>query len=351
MGARLNHLFHRVLVGLVLILVTCVTVERAPAQELTEAERMATARALLEQARQAQQAGEHEKAIGLLTKADGVYPHPGHAYYLGISYAATSQLLYAREAYRKFVRAEPASEQMQKLQEEAKLESEKLEPRIPKLTIQVRDDALAKVTILLNGKVVPAAALNAPIPVNPGEYTVSIQSDAYELVGGALTLQLGEGATELVTLDLKAVITRVGEPGEEEPIEEEPVADEHEKSNAVLIGGAAVAGVGVVSLVVGTVLLANAGAKKSDQDQLVDECVPADDTYCAPSQVQELESLANEEERARTGAAVTYVAGGVALAAGVTMMVVAGGGRKKGRTGRFVRPFVGVQSAGLFGRF
>ncbi|MBN2195099.1 MAG: hypothetical protein JW751_19940, partial [Polyangiaceae bacterium] len=130
------------------------------------------------------------------------------------------------------MRAEPPSDQMRELQEHAKLEIEKLEPRIPKLTLQVRDESLSQVTILLNGKAIPPAALNAPIPLNPGEYTVSIQSDAYELVGGALTLRLGEGATELVALDLKAVIRRVGKAGEEKPIEQRPTKEESKKSDA-----------------------------------------------------------------------------------------------------------------------
>jgi hypothetical protein len=348
MGSLLKHCCHRILVVLALGILLCLATHRASAQELSETERKAAARELLDQARKAQEVGEHEKAIGFLTKADSVYRHPAHAYYLGISYAAKGQLLYATEAYRRFVRAEPTSEQMRQLQQEAKLEIDKLEPKIPKLTIQVRNDALSQVTILLDGKAVPAGALNVPIPVNPGEYTVSIQSDTYELVGGALTLELGEGATELVELDLKAVITQVGKPSEPAPVEDQATG---KKSNELFIGGAAVTGAGVVSLAVGTVLLASAGGKKSDQDQLVDECVTLDATYCTSTQTAELESLANKEEQLRTGAAITYTAGGVAVAAGVTMMLLGKKGRTKERTGRFVQPFVGVQSAGVLGRF
>ena len=90
---------------------------------------------------------------------------------------------------------------------------------------------------------------------------------------------------------------------------------------------------------------------KSDQDQIVDECVALDATYCTSTQTLELQSLANREEQLRTGAAITYTAGGVAVAARVTMMVLGKKGRTKERTGRFVEPFVGTQSAGVMGRF
>ncbi len=106
-----------------------------------------------------------------------------------------------------------------------------------------------------------------------------------------------------------------------------------------------------MSVAVGTVLLVNAGARKSDQDQLIDECVTTSDTYCTSAQTLELETLANKEEQSRTGAAITDTAGGVVLAAGVTMMVFGKRGGAKERTGRFVRPFVGVQSARAVGRF
>lgn len=180
-------------------------------------------------------------------------------------------------------------------------------------------------------------------------------------MGGALSLKLEEGATELVSLELKAVIMRVGQPGEEPPTaggpadggpaDGAPADGAPSRFKALFIGGAAAAGVGVGSLVVGTVLMAHAGAKKSSRDRVEDDCVTADGTYCTSSQVREVESLANKEEQARTGAVIAYAAGGVALAAGVAMMVFAGGGGKKERTGRFVQPFVGPRSAGLFGRF
>jgi hypothetical protein len=103
-------------------------------------------------------------------------------------------------------------------------------------------------------------------------------------------------------------------------------------------------GVGGVGLIVGTVFALQESSKESKAN---DVCKP---TCADQSAVSRAESLDNDARSARTLSIVGFVAGGVGVAAGVTLLVLSGHHQEKATTS-MVTPWVGPGSAGVSGRF
>jgi hypothetical protein len=119
-------------------------------------------------------------------------------------------------------------------------------------------------------------------------------------------------------------------------------------SNGMRIASYAALGVGVVGLGVGTVFGLQSMSKRSEADDLCPE-----PNRCPVSQRDKVEGLDDDGRKAQTLATIGFIAGGVGVAAGVTLFLLSG--KKHDQTalqrGPTVHPWLGLGSAGVTGTF
>jgi hypothetical protein len=108
-------------------------------------------------------------------------------------------------------------------------------------------------------------------------------------------------------------------------------------------------GVGAVGLGLGTVFALQAKSKTDDGNGKCDQAGPdGQKNWCNASEGAAASSLYGDARTDRTIAIVGFVAGGIGVATGVTMLILASQ-HKKETAG--VVPWVGLGSAGMSGRF
>jgi hypothetical protein len=108
-------------------------------------------------------------------------------------------------------------------------------------------------------------------------------------------------------------------------------------------------GVGAVGVVVGTIFLAQRGNKSSDGNKIFDRCDPTP-AGCSAAEQAQIDKLDEDAKSAKTTLAVVgYAVGGVGLAAGITLLVLAP--KSQSTAARRVTPWVGYNSVGVQGSF
>jgi hypothetical protein len=120
--------------------------------------------------------------------------------------------------------------------------------------------------------------------------------------------------------------------------------------DGLFIGGIAGLGVGVVGVTLGTVF---ALSSKSKRDKANDICsLPPPGPSCPDGSESRINSLDDGADSAQTLATVGFIAGGVGLAAGGTLLWLSLSDSETGDSGgASFTPIVGWRSVGLAGRF
>ena len=200
-----------------------------------------------------------------------------------------------------------------------------LDARLPMLAISIAPGAQAidGLEIKRDGIVVGAGLWATPVPVDPGHHHVEATAPGYKPF--AMTVSLGSDA------DRRVVVVPVLERAAEAP--EQPAAPTGEDSRKPLFyGGLAMVGAGVVGLAVGTVFGLRAMGFNSDSRTDCDA-----QSVCGPS------GVASRNDARSSGGASTaaFVVGGVLLAGGATMLVIARSRSRGGMSLRAAPVFVG----------
>jgi hypothetical protein len=112
----------------------------------------------------------------------------------------------------------------------------------------------------------------------------------------------------------------------------------------------------VVGLGVGTIFGPSAKSKYKESDDVLND--PANQSNCPPGGACELYAQAFDErtkliedgDSAKTLSLVGFIAGGVGVAAGVTLFIVSSG-KKEQPAAATVEPYVGVGALGVRGSF
>ena len=180
------------------------TLASSAAQAQTAADK-ATARDLAVAGIKQFKQGEFAPALDKLLKAQALYDAHVHLVYIARCYAQLGQLVEAAEAYRALARKpipKDASDAVRRAQVEGAEELTALEPRIPKLRIDVEPAGIDGLQISINGQEVPSAIVGVDRPANPGDIEVRVGAPGYKT--GQASLTLGEGEKEAVTIALEA---------------------------------------------------------------------------------------------------------------------------------------------------
>lgn len=257
-------------------------------------------------ARQSYKDGEYQQALDGFERVMELSDSPNAVFYAG---KALRELGRLDEAYARFEQARndaaaKAGEQARYAQTRDAADDalRALEPRISKLVITV-PASVTDAEVSVDGKVLASSVIGESLPMMPGEHTIEAKAPGYEPI--TATVQLKAGKTKTMPLFASATTIEPQPPGGGPPDGDEP-------DDTLLWVGVVVAGAGVAGVAVGAVFGGISLTKKSERD---DNCV---DLACNAA------GIAAAEDGATFGnvSTVGFVVGGVALAVGVTMVVL-----------------------------
>jgi hypothetical protein len=315
-------------------------------------EQRAAARALAGDGSKAFSEGRYKDCVDLFQRAESLVHAPPHLLYIARAEEKQGHLVRAREAYLKIIRErlpDTAPQAFRNAQSAATEEIKPIEPRIGFLTVQLTGGDASTVTVTMDGEAVPAALVGVSRPADPGDHKIEAKGGGF--VAAPVSVHLAEGGRETVKLTLSAAPAEapvlVSGRGVE-AVKPEDTGDSKSK-DSMRIASYAALGVGVLGMAGGTIFMLKSSSNRSDADKLYSEqCNPAcDASDPAAQQVAELDDSART---AKTISIVSFVVGGLGLAAGGTLFFLSG---KKEAPGQAfsIRPVVGLGSAGVTGSF
>lgn len=254
--------------------------------------------------------GQWAEAYQRFEQADQLVHAPPLVLYMARSKRNMGQLVEARKLYDQVVEeklAADAPQQFRDAQKTAAEERDPLDARIPSVQIQVEGAPIHAVRVTVDGVELAPAALQAPVPLNPGSHDFEATAEGHPSAQQSVELPAKKGVHTLVLV--------LG--GESRTTVPAPPADTAAPESQGPWWPAAVAfGVGAVGLGIGAI---TGGMAMGKVDDIKSRCV---DNHCPPSDQE-------QGEEAETLAAVStagFVIGGVAAAAGIVLILWRPGG-------------------------
>lgn len=309
----------------------------------------AGARALAEQAVEAFNDGQYERAIDLFRRAETLVHSPGHWLYMGRAYAKLGRLVLAQEALLKAAR-EPLNDSspdaFRIAVADASSELEALKPRIAKVTVTLSGVEPSNASVTVDGAQVPSALIGVPMPVDPGERT--FEASAPGMISQSQSLTISEGGRESITLTLQPSATAPTDSKRSPANTPSPNADTALNSTYLYAGiGAFVLGAGAG---VGGYLNYRKGVPlKEKADALHDECNPK--RTCKSSGMRPIIDDLDRRYRGRLYTGIGLMSlGGLLVAGGVTLVVLSFQD-STGEAALTVSPWATADSIGLNGTF
>lgn len=290
--------------------------------------------------------GKCDQAIDKLARAEKLFHAPTILTRLGECQVKVGKLVAGTESLQRVVHEplpDKAPPQFVKARDKAQKILNDVQGKIAKLKINVNAPPKTEVAIKIDGEVVSSALIGADRPTDPGEHF--IEATAQGFLKSSENVTLKEGGSGEVTLNMKV-----------DPEAPPPPPDEHKDpnnnnngnnpqppppqgGNGLRTAGIVVLGVGGAGVVLGAIFGLVAIGQKSD---LSNACPVKD--MCPPGTQGKIDG-ANTMGWVST---IGFVVGGVAVAAGATMILVSGGSSPK-KTG--ITPWISPFGAGVNGTF
>jgi hypothetical protein len=158
--------------------------------QVSDAQR-AVARQLFQEGNDLQTAGKYAAALDKFQKAQEAFSAPTNLVRVAECQVSLGRLVEGAETYRTVIRtplppgSPPAFAQSV---DQAKTELAQVEPRVPKLTVQVTPKDLAGLRLQIDGQVVTSALVGEALPLDPGTHKVSVFASGYATSEQAVTL-------------------------------------------------------------------------------------------------------------------------------------------------------------------
>jgi hypothetical protein len=268
------------------------------------------AEALFRAGRQALSKGDHATACQRFEESNRLEPAVGTVFNLANCREKLGQLASAWQRYQEAVQKLPSGDERTAI---ASQRAAALEPRLPKLTLSLPEDAPPGAIIVKDGTELGSGSLGVPLPVDPGEHTLILRAPGHaderavitlaEAENRSLTLKLGEPKSDLPEAREGTSIGFVT------PSEPSDTRDSGGSSQRTL--GYAVGAVGIVGLAVSLGTGAMVLSKKSTVE---DECV---NKRCTEEGID-----AGESGRTlSTISTVSFVAGLAGIGAGLALVL------------------------------
>jgi hypothetical protein len=333
--------------GALLLLVSTTSFAQSP-------EEKAGARAAALEGSKAFDEGRWSEAVDLFTRAESLVHSAVHLLYLARAQAKLGKLVRAREHYIQLTGEQlphNAPDVLKEAKQSGEQELAELEPRVPYVSVVVQGAGPKPVKVVMDGEAVPPALLGVPRPVDPGEHKFQAFADGME--SSVTSMSITESRNETVVLTLVPVKggARPSAPSASGSESGEPQGTPGDQPQAA--GGPpkvltwVAFGVGAVGIGVGTVFLLRAKSKIDEGNELCEGPQGGPNGEC-PAEVRELDDAARSSNTIGT---IGFIAGGVGVAAGVTLLLMGGGGGEQTSAQASVTPQVGPGWAGVAGKF
>jgi hypothetical protein len=269
----------------------------------------ASAEALFEEGRRLMTAGQAADACPKFADSNKLDPSSGTLLNLGACYEKVGRTASAWAAYQEAASVAQSSGRQDHLQIAQKRASG-LAPTLSHVVVTVTDPP-AGIQVRRDGVSVVNAEWGLAVPIDAGSHAYEASAPGYRTWKGSLDVG-GDGAKATMVIP---ALEKLPADVPHDPPPETPTSSSWRPLRTVaLVSG----GVGVVGLVLGTVF----GLKASSTyDASLANCraAPADKNLCTPAGVSERDSAILQGNVATVG----FVVGGVALAAGVVLWIVA----------------------------
>lgn len=305
-----------------LVLAFAVTPGRAEAQ--ANATDKAAAEALFQEGRALFQQGQYEQACAKFSASQQLDGGFGTLMNLGECFEKRKL---TASAWATFTEAAGLARTLGQADREAsaRARAAALSPKLPKLVVRAAD-AIASIPgleVRLNGTPLPRAVWGSAVPVDPGEQRVEVTAPGYRPFTRALAVPDGAGESTLEIAALEPIAPVASSPASTptaatpapSPVPPPP-PDTSSAGNTQRTIGYLVGGAGIAAAVAGSIFGARAIGKNSDSQ---DFCRPDNEKLCSSQGL----ALRDDARSAAKISTVTFVASGVLLAAGITLVLTA----------------------------
>jgi hypothetical protein len=295
----------------------------------------AAARALATQGSEALKTGRFVEALDLVSRAEAIVHAPTHLLMIARSQVGLGKLVSAQETYLKLMREElkdSAPAAFKNAQVTAKEELAVIEPKIASLRISIDGVGGKQITVKMDNQLVSTALVGVYRPVDPGKHEIGIFPVGLSPVKGIVELRDGEKKEiRLVIPDgppppgvpLNATDNPdAGKPGDTAAPRKDSGPGFMTPLRGVGIGAVAL---GVGGVVVGALFAAKGGSTQSQADDIALNKYHCNPTCLPPTKagvMRDVIPLDNTAASQKTIGVIGLAAGGVALAAGVTLLVI-----------------------------
>lgn len=314
----------------------------------------AAARVLATQGAEALSASKYAESLDLVSRAEQMFHAPTHLLLIARSQVGLGRLVAAKETYLKLTREElgagaPAA--FKRAQQDGKDEMTALDARIASLRIAVEGGGQQKFTVKMDDQPVSPALLGVYRPVDPGKHDIVVYPVGQGPVKGAVNLKDGEKKELKLTIPdvIPGGVPASSVDNPDAPLKQDAGKDAGETTPGFFTpmrgAGLGVGALGLGGVVVGAVFLSKALSTQGEADDLNDVC----GKRCNTAQQSAVRALDVDAAHARTGALIGFAAGGVALAAGVTLIVL--GKPRPKTTGVTMTPWLSGDMGGVRGTF
>ncbi len=302
----------------------------------------AKARELAQKAADQLDEKQYEEALATATAAEGLYHAPYHVFVIASAQEGLGRLTEAATTYERLV-AEPlpssAPQVFREAQETGKTRLRELLARIPTVLLRVRGAAAENVTAMLDNETLDLVS-GVATRANPGDHVVRVNADGYAPFEKTITLP-NKGGVVVV----EATLTKAANPqsGGSEIVkmpEQGAGNGGGGKTESSKVPAYVALGLGGAGLVVGSV----AGVLELGKVSTLKEKCP--NYACGPDQASEISSAEMLAKVSNVG----FVVAGVGAATGMILLFVGKKPEPK-KTGITWTPWIGPQSAGVFGSF
>ncbi|MBK8257054.1 MAG: hypothetical protein IPK82_30825 [Polyangiaceae bacterium] len=282
------------------------------------AEDIAAAEALFDRGLADMKAGKYETGCTAIAESQRLDPRPGTLFTLATCESEWGKIASAVTRFGDYLTLyqtlPEAKKEIQGARPKIAAETRaKLLPLVPQLTLNLPPNAPQGVVVTRNGEVVSSATLGIALPVDPGEYTLTVKLTNGEVREQKVSLKQGEKKS--ITLDVGSATgaaTAAPSSGLASP------STDGSGTSGRRILTYTVGGVGAVGLVLGGVLGGMAAGQKGTIDAHCGAAAGfADETACDPIGLD----AANTAKGLGTGSTVALSVGAVLAAAAVVLFV------------------------------
>lgn len=275
----------------------------------------AAAQALFEQGRQLLEAGNAAQACPKFEASQKLDAGIGTQLYLADCYERVGKTASAWAIFLEAASSAKAEGQNDR-EQVARERARSLEGRLAKLTLVASDAAgMQGGQVTLNGRAIPADSWGVPLPIDPGSQHIEVTAPGKKPWSTSIDVAPGPSERTVTIPALENAPSRTAAPATATTANapSSAPATRADGAAAMRTAGWVAAGVGVVSVGVGSYFGLRAISKNQDSKA---DCRTT--TLCDPAGL----TLRNQAKDAATVSTVAFVAGGLLVAGGVTLLVL-----------------------------